>query len=410
MSKRANTWAKWRLAPLAMHSPAWRPSPAHRSSAPASPVIRSNRKMGRAPAHRWLACSAGASPRCRATTFRPRSRNSTSSGRPRRYPSCSSWVQRPIRQAAKCPNRKSAPRISANSSVFSKRRPRINANRVARAPHRRNGAARSAPFALLQFALLQIVIGGAHGFARRRTVGIKVFFGNDGHAAVLAHLEDIETPRRARIHPMLALELGGHALDCTLDAKRLAATDAGKWRLFLESAGCRGGGAEVDLRFERDHLFRTGCLAQAALHAGVLGKAQQRPLRIIPQRSRRTGGDAGEAERAALNIELHGAERRRRRQGQHVEGRRRDGVQFAQRLAQDAAFAPDGQEARHRAHRADGNAGERRIQGFWIVRLDHRHAAGGKPQPNENGLSKLDGLVETRHAMGGPRAHEETDG
>ena len=88
---------------------------------------------------------------------------------------------------------------------------------------------------------------------------------------------------------MLACELGNDALDRALDAERLAAADAQEWLLLVEHAGAGGGGAEIELRLERDHVLRAGCPAQAALHAGVLGKAQRRPLGIVAERTSRAG-------------------------------------------------------------------------------------------------------------------------
>mgnify|MGYP003693610945 CR=1 FL=1 len=82
---------------------------------------------------------------------------------------------------------------------------------------------------------------------------------------------------------------------------------------------------------ERDHLLRAGRLAQPALHAGVLGEAQHRPLGIVAERAGRAGRHAGETERAALDIDLDRAERRARGQRDDVDRRRRGALQLAQR-------------------------------------------------------------------------------
>src|SRR5579885_372359 len=119
-------------------------------------------------------------------------------------------------------------------------------------------------FALEPLALAQIVVGGAR-VRPRLGVGIEVLFGDRCNAAVLAHLEDVEAPRRALKHPVLALELGGDPLDGALHAERLAADDAGKRLLRLGGARRRGGGAEVELGPEGDDLRGTGRLAQAAV-------------------------------------------------------------------------------------------------------------------------------------------------
>src|SRR4029453_6782426 len=115
---------------------------------------------------------------------------------------------------------------------------------------------------------------------------------------------------RALIHPVLAFELGNNAVNRAFHTERLAAANTSEWFLFLESAGYRGGGAEIELRFERDYLLWAGRFAESALHAGILGKPQHRPLGIVRQRPGRAGRHAGEAQGAAVDIDLNGAERR----------------------------------------------------------------------------------------------------
>ena len=122
--------------------------------------------------------------------------------------------------------------------------------------------------------------------------------------------------------------------------------------LLLEHARRRGRGAEVELRRQADHLLRAGRLAQPALHAGVLGKAQHRPLGIVRQRAGRTGRHAGEAERAAFDIDLDRAERRAGRQRDHVDRRGRRAMQLAQRKAQHVALGADRREARRARRRS----------------------------------------------------------
>src|SRR5207253_1243166 len=153
--------------------------------------------------------------------------------------------------------------------------------------------------AFLFLALAQIILGRARLRARRRGVGIEVCFGGGDHAAVRAHLERVEAPSIALVHPVLAFELGDDALDRAFDAERRAAADAGERLLLLQDARGGGGGAEIELRLERDHLFGTGRLAQSALHAGILGEPQHRPLGIVEQRTGRARRYAGETERAA---------------------------------------------------------------------------------------------------------------
>ncbi len=101
------------------------------------------------------------------------------------------------------------------------------------------------------------------------------------NTAVLAHADDVELLFRVFVHPVLALEFCHDAFDRTLHSERLAATDAlGRFLLFNDAGQC-GGSTEIDLRFEAYHLFRTGCFAQSALDARILGKSQHWPLGII---------------------------------------------------------------------------------------------------------------------------------
>src|SRR5262245_59914477 len=108
------------------------------------------------------------------------------------------------------------------------------------------------PLALLLLPLAQVVLRRTRRGARRRAVGVEVLLGDGGHAAVVAHPDHVEALRCASVHPVPALELGRHALDRALDPERLAAADAAERLLLLEHARARGGGAEVDLRHQRD--------------------------------------------------------------------------------------------------------------------------------------------------------------
>src|SRR6266508_3061589 len=138
---------------------------------------------------------------------------------------------------------------------------------LVRTPLRRGGRSMSrrsclrlaSAFRLL--ALAQIILGRASLGSLRRAVGIKLLLRNRHHAAVLAHLDQIEALRGILEHPVFALELGGHPLDRALDPERFIAADAMERLLFFEDASRRGRGAEVELRRERDHLFRASGLA-----------------------------------------------------------------------------------------------------------------------------------------------------
>src|SRR5712671_6744514 len=139
-------------------------------------------------------------------------------------------------------------------------------------------------------------------------MGVEALFGNDGNAAILAHLDDVKAAWRVLLHPVLAFELGGDPLYRAFDAERLAAANTRERLLLLEHARRVSGIAEGEPRCEADHFFRAGRLTQAALHASIFGEAQQRPVGIIRQRSGRASRHTRQAERAALDIDLDGAE------------------------------------------------------------------------------------------------------
>src|SRR5262249_14069810 len=111
-------------------------------------------------------------------------------------------------------------------------------------------------FPLPRRAFAQIILRRARLRARRAGLRVALLLGDRDHAAVLAHLDHVEALRRVLKHPVLAFELGGDALDRAFHAERLAAADAQERLLLLEHARVRGSGAEVELRRERDHLFR----------------------------------------------------------------------------------------------------------------------------------------------------------
>ena len=119
----------------------------------------------------------------------------------------------------------------------------------------------------------------------------------------------------------------------------------------------------------------TGGLAQAALHAGVLGEAQHRPLGIVGQGAGRASRDAGKAQRAARDVDLHRAERRARGQSHHIDRRRCGAVQLAQREPQHIALATDRLEARRPGAGTIGDRAQRGAEGVGIVGLDSRRRA-----------------------------------
>src|SRR5262249_31192912 len=121
--------------------------------------------------------------------------------------------------------------------------------------------------ALLLLALAQVIFSRASLGSWRGGVGVGSVLRGGPPPAVLAPLDHIVALRGILEHPVLALELGGDALDRAFDPERLVAADAME-RLFLfKHAGVRGRGAEIELRTQRDHFLRACGLAQPALHA-----------------------------------------------------------------------------------------------------------------------------------------------
>src|SRR5215470_8727413 len=105
---------------------------------------------------------------------------------------------------------------------------------------------------------------------------------------------------------MLAFKFGDDSVHRALHTKRLATAYALGRLFLLDDATHGGGGAEIDLWLQADHLLRTGCFAQPALHAGILGKAEHRPIRIIGESSGRARRHTRQTERATFDIDLDG--------------------------------------------------------------------------------------------------------
>src|SRR5258707_13416348 len=81
-------------------------------------------------------------------------------------------------------------------------------------------ASRFGLVALLLVALAQIILSGAHR-RPRLAVGIEVVLGHDGDAAVLAHLDEIETAGGAPEHSQPAFELWRKPLHLSFYPERL---------------------------------------------------------------------------------------------------------------------------------------------------------------------------------------------
>ena len=95
---------------------------------------------------------------------------------------------------------------------------------------------------------------------------------------------------------------------------------------------------------QRDHFFRAGALAKAALHAGILDKFERRTFGIVEQRAGGTHRDASQAQRASVHIDADRAERCAFGQGNHVGRRRRCAVQFTKGETKQIAPLADGPE------------------------------------------------------------------
>src|SRR5258708_26521643 len=144
---------------------------------------------------------------------------------------------------------------------------------------------------------------------------VKTLVDHGFDTAVRAHLDAVDPPGIVTLeHPVLLAELGKHALDRAFGAKGLAAGNA-KERLFLlQHAERRIPRFEIEPRLQGDDLFRTSRFAKPTLHAQAFGKSKHRAVGIVRERARRTGGDAGMADRGAPAIEDDAPEPRPPRQ------------------------------------------------------------------------------------------------
>src|SRR3954447_19609241 len=232
-------------------------------------------------------------------------------------------------------------------------------------------ASRTWPPLAGEIAFLQIIVGGSERTIRR-AIGIEMSLRDDGNSAVLAHLDEVGAARRSRIHPVPALEFSHDTIDGALHSEGLAALDAAKWLLLLQYPGRRGRGAEIDLGLQGDDLFRTGHLAEPALHAGVLDKAQHRPLRVIPQRAGRTCRHAGQAKRAVTRIDFDRPEWRPLWERDNVDGIVSRTMKFAQGESQHFAPTPRRLKAcRPRRRRHPWNLPQGDTDHIWIIGLQY---------------------------------------
>src|SRR6185295_13281433 len=164
-------------------------------------------------------------------------------------------------------------------------------------------------------------------------------------------------------------------------AERLAAGDAVERLFLLENTKRRVPGPEVETWLDGDDFLGAGGLAKPALHAEALGKAQHRAIRVIRQRPRRTGGDAGVAQRATLDIQLHEAEGRPRRQRHDIDRRGSGEAKFAKNRLEHAALGAARNKAGGLLRRDPARRGvERGAQLFRIVGLDDPYQASAEAE------------------------------
>ena len=154
-------------------------------------------------------------------------------------------------------------------------------------------------------------------------MGIEIVLGDCGDAAVLAHLERIK-PLRTLVY----IQCWPASLPITRSIVLLTPNGLPQRMQWNGSSSFSTRARAVAARksscgLRVDHLLRAGRLAQPALHAGILGEAQQRAFGIVAERAGRTGRDARQAQRAAGNVDLDRAERRALRQRDDIDRRRR---------------------------------------------------------------------------------------
>src|SRR4030081_3274054 len=176
-------------------------------------------------------------------------------------------------------------------------------------------SSRSQRIVFLRLARAQIILCCHDWRALWRRTRVEDFIHHGSAAAVRAHPDDVEPPGIGALeHPVLLAKFCEHTLDRAPGAERLAAGDAMERLFFLQHAKRRVPCLEIEPRLKRDDVLGAGRFAKPALHAEAFGEAQHRAVGIIRQGGGRAGGDAGMAERAALDVDVDAAKRGARRQ------------------------------------------------------------------------------------------------
>ena len=328
--------------------------------------------------------------------FSPRSRSSTSCGRRRRSRSCSRSARWPTRPAPRCRSRRSARPRTAHALV-----------KFLEKATKKYGVRARSRLSLLRSRL----------FLRARADNPRWC----APAGARRADRDRNPPRSRRStrqssHILMTSSRVAEPLNIQCLPSSLAATRSivlltpnglpqrmqANGSSSLSTRARRGGGAEIELRLERDDLLRAGRLAQPALHAGVLGKAQHRPLGIVAD-SAPVGQADTQARQSVQPSTLTSTAPNGAPAGSATmstgAGAARCSSRSASRIT--SRLAPTGGEAR-RAARAGASARSRAAlaERIRIVGLDGGDARAAKAEAGQDRLGQRDGLAQARRRRG----------
>ena len=124
--------------------------------------------------------------------------------------------------------------------------------------------------------------------------------------AVVAHFDQLNIIRFG-VHPVLVLQLFNNPVNGAGNTKRLTTLDALERFLAMQRPGAQRVLRQVQPGLQGDGRLGAGTLADAALDAGVFGKADFWPIRVIAQSPGRAQRHTGQAERALVGINLDSA-------------------------------------------------------------------------------------------------------
>ena len=156
-----------------------------------------------------------------------------------------------------------------------------------------------------------------------------------------------------------------------------------------------------------DDLLGAGRLAQPALHAGILGEAQHRALRIVG--SAPVGQADTHARQSVQPSTLTSTVPNGAPAGSGTTSTGAGGaVQLAQRETQHVALAADGQEAAGRGVPSAGDRAERFAERDGIVGLDRCDAPGAEAEAGKDRLGERDGFVESGDVVARLRTQQKS--